>query len=127
MLTIEDLKSEVDTLRELLTMSDSDEISARNLLKSQMQLMIALHETQNELNDTLKHHAAVLGQQGLALGSMVLAMNDLQLRVGSLDKSLLQFRRNTDRRFKGIEREIGGLRADVADLRTEDQNAAGSE
>jgi hypothetical protein len=119
MTEIDELSSEIADIRDLVRIAASDSVETRNLLKSQTQLINPLRETEIEISDTLGRHAAVIGHQGHAIGSMVLAVNELQIRVGSLDQNLLDFRRSVDRRFKGVEREIGSLKKEMQEVRSD--------
>ncbi|MBV9445279.1 MAG: hypothetical protein JO345_05215 [Streptosporangiaceae bacterium] len=109
MAELDELRTEVSGLRELVRMADSDMMDTRILLKHQTHLMVALREVQNTANVTF-------GEQGQILGGMVVAINELQIRVSTLDKRVLDLTFKFDREIAGVKAEVAGLKAEVAGL-----------
>ncbi len=91
-------------------MADSDVMDTRTLLKHQTHLMVALREVQNTANTTL-------GEQGQTLGGMVVAVNELQTRVSTLDKRVLDLGLKFDREMAGVKDRLSALEAEVAGVK----------
>jgi hypothetical protein len=70
----DELRAEIDNVRELVRLADVDLMETRQLLKSQTHLLNAL--------------GTVPVEHGEAIGGMLLAMNELQTRVSSIDKRI---------------------------------------
>jgi chromosome segregation ATPase len=101
MTTLNELKTQVDDLRHVVLMADSESMETGQLLRAQTKLMEALRDTQNSMN-------IVLCRQGQELAEMVLSLNGVHDKMASLGRDVV-----------GIRRDVAGLRTETADLRTE--------
>jgi archaellum component FlaC len=102
MTELDELRTEISGLREVVRMADSDTMETKDLLKHQTQLMMALREVQNGTNMTL-------GRQGEALGGMVIAINDLQGRVSGLDGRVLDLSVTVENEMAGVKGRLEGV------------------
>jgi chromosome segregation ATPase len=89
MTTLNELKEQVDGLRYVVRMADSDSVETRQLLRAQTKLMVALRQNQNAMIQEQKTIRIVLENQAEALGELVLSLNSVQGRVSSLTKDLV--------------------------------------
>jgi hypothetical protein len=64
MAELDELRTEVSGLRELIRMADSDTMETKDPLKHQAQLMMALREVQNGANATLGEQGRLEGVEG---------------------------------------------------------------
>lgn len=82
MTTLEDLKAEVDHLREVVRVADSGSMEATALLRAQTSLMKALRQNQNDMQ-------VILNRQGDSLADMLLSLNRLHPKVDRLELKAL--------------------------------------
>jgi chromosome segregation ATPase len=100
MTTLDELKEQVEDLRHVVRMADSDSVETRQLLRAQTKLMMALRSGQLDLNREQKNIKEVLGYQAEALAGMLLSLTSMQDRFNSLDRDVA-----------GLGRDVAGLQA----------------
>lgn len=115
MLTLESLKAEVDGLRFLVHMADSDSVQTRQLFKAQTQMMIALRADQQGIAAKLHAQAETLAHQAAAIGDLVVSMNETQEVMRGLQIDAYDLKADV----KTIKSDLGGmvLRQDRMDQR----------
>jgi chromosome segregation ATPase len=89
MTTLNELKEQVDDLRYVVRMADSDSVETRQLLRAQTKMMMALRQNQNAMIQEQKAIRIVLENQAEALSELILSLNSVQGRVSFLTKDLL--------------------------------------
>jgi chromosome segregation ATPase len=100
MTTLDELKEQVEGLRHVVRMADSDSMETRQLLRAQTRLMMALRSGQLDLNIEQKNIKVVLGYQAEALAGMLLSLTSMQDRFNSLDRDVT-----------GLSENVAGLQA----------------
>ena len=106
MTTLNELKEQVEDLRRVVRMADSDSVETKQLLRAQTQLMMALRSGQLDLNTEQHNIKVVLGHQAEALGGMLLSLTSMQDRFNSLGGDVA-----------GIKGDVAGLSGDVAGIK----------
>jgi chromosome segregation ATPase len=115
MTTLDELKEQVDDLRHVVRMADSDSVETRQLLRAQTKLMMALRQNQNAMIQEQKAIRIVLENQAEALGELVLSLNSVQDRASSLSRDFVGLRGQV----AGLNGEFVGLKGQVAGLNGE--------
>jgi archaellum component FlaC len=114
MTTLNELKEQVEDLRRVVRMADSDSMETRQLLRAQTQLMMALRSGQLDLNIEQHNIKVVLGHQAEALGGMLLSLTSMQDRFNSLSNDVAGLKGDV----AGVGRDVAGIKGDVVGLQT---------
>lgn len=99
MTTLDELKEQVEDLRHVVRMADSDSVETKQLLRAQTRLMMAL-QGQMDLTIEQKNIDVMLGHQADALASMLLCLTSMQDRMEQRQERM-------DRNVAAIMRRLG--------------------
>jgi chromosome segregation ATPase len=115
MLTLESLKTEVDDLREICRMTDSNAMETRQLLTAQTSTVNALRADQMVLRGLIDQQGRVLAGQGIGIGSLAIIMNQTQQEVHSLRTDVHDLKVGVT----GLQLTVYELKSDVKDLKAD--------
>lgn len=128
MVTLTELKEEVDDLRKVVTMADSDTVATHQLLHAHISLINSMREDHNGLRAEMAVQSRVLGEQAQALGALLEHQNHMQRDIHLLQQDVHGLHHDVRALHAGQERMDARLkkmdaRQDKADARLDRMDA----
>jgi hypothetical protein len=101
MTELDELKTGLSEIRDLLRMADSDTMVTRELLKAQASLLEVLR--------SMPSPATASSSRQDPLGGMLVAMEKQGLRVSSVDRHVLELTTDTRKGMAGVDTRLTGV------------------